>query len=506
MNLPTLITRLTTPWGVLILGIIATLWLRQIVTAPNLWLGDDTGTYLTTMNFVLGSDNTGVGGARPPLIGYLLIPFVTTFGTLTGAKVLALLVSVAGTVPFFLLTRRIVRPYVACIGSLIYTWWVFADPLAFGFLTLLVLAVVLLGCWAFLRFSDKPTLDRAVTASAIMCLVPNLNQTAIIPYLALLGLFTVFLGVKDFPKYWRGLLVLGVMGIILSLGTLPYSQTTATTFLSGEMVESSKLVVFRDPMGLVMMVVLIPLFLWTGKRIGGVNGAMVACGGVASVVLQSLTAPSNIGLMTVLGRNVFWMWTWMLVMAVWWTGQLVKKPWVKENPASEYVLGALSLGVLVALSISWSAQFQLSAQNEAMLSHDSLKALEWLDKNTAPNEVIATHPLIVSFAVNGLINRQTITTAPSNEGVVNEPCLGGWMDTCSFNPLSEPDWGLALSTAQRLEDKAIRCTLGLKHRGGACKGDIRNLGIRYVMTPTYHPDLPQAFSTASMYVYEVADD
>ena len=499
-----MVERLTTPWGVLILGIILTLWARWIFTIPHLWVGDDTGTYLTTMNFVLGTDNTGVGGSRPPLIGYMLIPFVTTFGTLTGAKVLALLASVAGAVPFFLLTRRIVPPYLASIGSLVYTWWVFADPLAFGFLTLLVLAVVLLGCWAFLRFSDKPTLDRAVTASAIISLVPNLNQTAIIPYLALLGLFTVYLGVKDFPKYWRGLLVLGVMGVILSLGSLPYSQTTASVFLTGEAVMAEKLVVFRDPMGLVMVVVLIPLFLWTGKRIGGANGAMIACGGIASVVLQSLTTPSNIGLMTVLGRNVFWMWTWMLVMAVWWTGQFVKKRWVRENPASEYVLGALAVGVLVALFISWSAQFQLSAKNEAMLSHDSLKALEWLDENTASNEVIATHPLIVSFAVNGLINRQTITTAPSNEGIVNKPCLSGWMDTCSFNPSSEPDWGLALSTAQAVEDKAIRCTLGLKHRGGACKSDIGHLGIRYVMTPTYHPDLPQAFSTASMYVYEVA--
>ena len=245
------------------------------------------------------------------------------------------------------------------------------------------------------------------------------------------------------------------------------------------------------------------MFIWAGRKVGGVNGGFIACAGIVALTLQALTVPTSMGLMTVLGRNVSWMWTWMLVVGLCGAAGLARKQWLASNPATAPVVGCLAAGVILALGISWATQFRV--QEPSYLNADYLHALEWLDEHTEEHEVIATHPFTISFAVNGLINRPTIATTPSNEGAVSQPCWNGWIASCSFSK-EEPDWGKALTHYQRDEDEAIRCAIGLKHRIQDCARDIGDYGAKYILTPTYWPAQAQAvvLRTPTLYIYEIA--
>lgn len=493
MNLPSLITRLTTPWGFLILGMLGIAWIRWELTAPNLWIGDDTGTYLTTMHFALGTDFTGVGGDRPPLIGFLMVPFVYGFGLTTGVKLLAVIASVIGALPFFLVARRVISPDISAVGALIFiSLSVYADTLAFGFLTLLVLALVLLGSWAFLRFSDKPSFDRAVTASAIIALIPNLNQTAIIPYLGLLGLFTLFLGTKNIRKYWSGLLVLGVTAVLLSLGSLPYSQKTADVFLKDSAVE----VIFRDPVSLVMAVLAIPLFVWTGKRIGGTTGAFIACGGASAMFLQALVAPSSMGLSTVFGRSINWLWMWGLMSVLWWVSLVPLSSWVGKH--KEYAHCGIAVLVLVFLTVNWVWRFDASMEQYSTLTPQQVEAIEWLEANTGVDEIVAVHPYWHGYKVGGLANRRVISTVPVSDSTAPN-CVGNFISTCSLSPDAEPDWQSMFTGYYREQDTAVRCLLS---GGTNC-----NSGAKYLFTDSeVRGEALIKVYDGKVSVYEVIDD
>ena len=110
---------------------------RMVILQPQVALGTDAGDYLATMQQLFGTDVTGKGLTRPPLVGLALWPLVQIFGPLEATKLLAVAASVLIGVPFYLLCARFTGRAVALATSLAFIFSLrYMDALNWGFLTL----------------------------------------------------------------------------------------------------------------------------------------------------------------------------------------------------------------------------------------------------------------------------------------------------------------------------------------------------------------------------------
>ena len=470
---------------ILCLGTVLTFLVRLIWTGPYLILGDDTGSYLSSLNFIQGTDLTGHGGIRPPLVGYFLYPFVEILGVFPGAKVAALVASVIGAGAFFLVAKRLTQPLWAAIGSVAFIWLpIYAETLGWGFLSILVIALALISMWAWLRYADSPGLDRALTAGAIMAVMAYLNQTAVPVVAVVFGVFLLYLVIRDPGTHLKYLLPAGSLVLVLGLGSIPYSLAhfTNETVLAthGEFAHFS--IKIKDPITAGIAIIGSALFIYTGRKIGGAAGAFIMIGGVITSVTQSITVPSSLGLITVLGRTILWTWMFVFLALVWATPRVLNNLFERLSTSQRQVFaGSAATLVLLFLSVSWTLRLESVMPFYTTLTPDSVTALEWIHNNTGPEEKIGVYPLTLAFYTNGIANRPTITTAPVDGGtgeMAYEEAIRGW-------------WAR--------DDQAVRCSLGYLDN---CATYLPDLGARYLLTRA-EADLPLAYQVGQMKIYDL---
>jgi len=136
------------------------LW-RMVALRWHPALSVDAGNYLTTMQQLFGTDVTGEGLRRPPLVGVALWPLVQLFGPLEATRLLAVAASVLIGVPFYLLCSRFTGKAIALAVSLLFVFSLrYMDAVAWGFLTLVGVGLFTLCFYLIYEVLTAPSLDR----------------------------------------------------------------------------------------------------------------------------------------------------------------------------------------------------------------------------------------------------------------------------------------------------------------------------------------------------------
>lgn len=477
--------------GIILVGTLLTFIARVITTGEYLVIGDDTGSYLTTLNFVQGTDLTGEGGLRPPLVGFYMMIFVEIFGLFPGAKIAALIASVSGAGAFYLVAKRMVPPGWAALGGIFFIWLpIYAETIAWGFLSVLVLTMVLLAAWSWLRYCEKPSLDRSLSAGAITAVLAYLNQTAT-PIIALIfGLFFLYLLIKEFKTHAKFLIPAGFLSVALAVSAIPYSLAYLT-YESSPTVDGDParfILQVKDGFTLTVGIVGALIFLYSGRKIGGAPGAFVMIAGTVTSITQCLTVPASLGMITILGRTILWLWMSVALLGLW----FIYKSWGKfyynasRGPdrfpgQAKVIMSTLAVCLFVFISYSWMMRFDSVMPYYTTLNDESLTALRWLKANTHPNEPVGVYPLPLAFHANGLANRKTITTAPED------------------GETKELSYKEAVRGHVAVHDEAVRCALGYVD---PCTQDIKDLGVRYLIT-SEETDHLLAFQSGKFRVYDL---
>lgn len=229
------------PVGVL-LGCCLVLFLVRLPLAfEHYAFTPDMASYLTTRNYVLGTDYSWPPGlhTRPPLIGLVLVPLTFLFGDLWGSKLLALGVGVGLALPIYILARHWLRP-----------WWAFAAALIAiiqpynamytigGYLPLVALFFCLLALRALL--------DRSWWALFLTFIMAGFNGT-IIPIYAVAGF--VLVGSEVLPTRGfhgsaktgcRGFVILIASGLVMLPWLYWYLQMPASPVFPGPLFSLSQ--------------------------------------------------------------------------------------------------------------------------------------------------------------------------------------------------------------------------------------------------------------------------
>lgn len=134
---------------------------RMVTLRSQVALGIDAGNYLATMQQLFGTDVTGEGLRRPPLVGVALWPLVRLFGPLAATKLLAVAASVLIGVPFYLLCSRFTGKAVALAVSLPFMFSLrYMDAVSWGFLTLVGVGLFTLCFYLIHEILTAPSFDR----------------------------------------------------------------------------------------------------------------------------------------------------------------------------------------------------------------------------------------------------------------------------------------------------------------------------------------------------------
>ena len=464
---------------IILAGTLITFAVRYITAQNFVLIGDDSVNYIATLNFIQGNDFSGTGGNRPPLIGYYLYPFTKIFGLITGTHLAAIVASVSGAGCFYLVAKRITAPVWAALGGIAYLWLpIYAETLAWGFLSILMLNVVLLAMWGWLRYAEEPSLEKAVSATALSSLVIYINQTAVPVLGCILAGFWLVLVLTN-RKHLKYLAPAAAVGVALSLSSLPYSLGHV-----GQIEQDAAEIglAVKDWLTVGIGLCGVGLFIWTGRKIGGAEGVFIAVGGSVTAMMQALTVPASATFITVLGRSILWMWMFAFLVMVWATPLLFNRVTAGLKTSHlQFFGGALAVSIFVFLSVSWSLRFFSVMPLYTTVSQDAVAAINWLNRNTTPDEIVGVYPLSLAFHVSGIGNRPVVTSyLQDGETELNKEAVRG--------PVLR-------------KQRAVSCSLGLVDN---CTEYASDLGARYLITREV-AEHPKAFSSGDVYIYDLGE-
>lgn len=189
-------------------------------------LSVDAGNYLATMQQLFGTDVTGEGLRRPPLVGIGLWPMVQIFGPLAATKLLAVAASVLIGVPFYLLCSRFTGKAISLAVSLLFVFSLrYMDAVAWGFLTLVGVGLFTFCFYLIYEILTAPSLDRGrvfALGLASWALVGTHQMSAFIYVATALafGAVALFLG-GQLRRAMLRLLPAALMAAFLSLAFVP---------------------------------------------------------------------------------------------------------------------------------------------------------------------------------------------------------------------------------------------------------------------------------------------
>jgi hypothetical protein len=247
--------------------------IRYCMTAQHADMGCDIAGYLSTMDTLFGLDVTGFGLLRPPLSALPLKVFALALGDVAGAKMLGIILSMAIAIPFYLLAKRVSRPWIAAAMSIVFVLTpAYSDMLSWGYLTMFGIFFTMLTLYFFILLLEKPSIANAVITGACASFIVGSHQLSLAFALPLFVLIAAALfvfnreGLRTNAKAVFGAVVLG---IALSMIYLPIYlrmiqlQAPATS----EPVFSLATPYSATVLGTVLALPLIGLSLkWTGQQ------------------------------------------------------------------------------------------------------------------------------------------------------------------------------------------------------------------------------------------------
>jgi len=187
-------------------------------------MGPDMANYLTTMNTLFGHDVTGVGLLRPPLIAIPLKLATLVFGDLTGAKLLGVFFSVAIGLPFYLIARRVSRPWIAVAVTVLFVLTpAYANMLTWGYMTLAALFFMLLALYFFLLTFESPTKLNIFLAGLFASFVVGFHQLSAASFVPLLVTLIAALLLARRDQARRSLAPLAAASAVAILLSMPYA-------------------------------------------------------------------------------------------------------------------------------------------------------------------------------------------------------------------------------------------------------------------------------------------
>lgn len=212
------------PTAVLSICLVVISIIRYSIVAHHLDMGPDMANYLTTMNSLFGHDVTGIGVPRPPLIALPLKLATLVFGDLTGAKLLGVLTSVAIGLPFYLIARRVSRPWIAVAVSVLFVLTpAYANMLTWGYITLAALFFMLLALHFFLLTFESPSKRNIFLAGLFASFVIGFHQLSAAYFVPLLAILIAAFLLARRDQARRSLVPLSAAAAVAVLLSIPYT-------------------------------------------------------------------------------------------------------------------------------------------------------------------------------------------------------------------------------------------------------------------------------------------
>ena len=179
------------------------------------------------MHQVFGNDITGTGLTRPPLIALPLKLLTIIWGSVTGSRILSVLVSVLIGWPFYLLSRRVVPPVFAILGSILFVLNpMYAEMLCWGYITFFGIFFSLFAFYFILKSMDDPSRRNILLAGLMASLVLGFHQTSFIIFMLCAGALFIMLCIINPRRIRRRIttrfLWISLAGILLALPLYPF--------------------------------------------------------------------------------------------------------------------------------------------------------------------------------------------------------------------------------------------------------------------------------------------
>jgi len=407
----------------LLISLVIVFAVRYSTVMHRLDMGQDIANYLSTMNAFFGHDTTGMGLLRPPLLVLPLKLFTMVFGSLTGVKVLGVLISVALGIPFYLLARRICHPWIAVAVSILFVFTpAYSSMLTWGYITMTGIFFILLTCHFLLLMLEHPSKTNVILTGISASMIAGFHQLSLAFFLPALVLFIVALVVFSWDRLrqtCRPLAMAMAIAVILSLPYLPiylrllHLQSTAGAAPSISIVSLNQAdVPFRYlpwVCGIVFAstVVIVGLaWLWRQDR----NRALMIGTMLLAALALSLFHPPPpylelsrrahfymyIPLWLIAGVVLSRLWSWHSVHSL---GRL---RWLPKATAIVLIIALLTSGIM------WSQrQLHRGLNFFGYLDNTRWGAVQWIEKNTPPEALIALYPDILGWWIEADAMRTT---------------------------------------------------------------------------------------------------
>ena len=157
----------------------------QFVTAGG-YFSADGKNYLVTMSQVFGNDVSGRGLTRPPLFALTVTVTTEIWGAVAGSRILSVLISSMIGWPFFLVMRRVVPPWIALVGALLFVLNpMYSEMLSWGYITFFGIFFSLFSFYFLLDAFSTKSRKSTILAGFMGSLVIGFHQTSSVIFIGL---------------------------------------------------------------------------------------------------------------------------------------------------------------------------------------------------------------------------------------------------------------------------------------------------------------------------------
>ena len=447
------------PAIVLIVALAIAFVLRYIVVMQHLDMGQDIANYLATMNTVFEHDPTGMGLRRPPLIASPLKLFTLAFGSLTGAKVLGVLVSVAIGVPFYLLAKRICHPWIAVAVSVMFVFsGAYSDVLSWGYLTLIGIFFILLTFHFLLLVLEKPSKRNVILTALCASLVVGFHQVSLVFFIILMVAFLIALLIFNRKKLFDNYKPVAATFAIGGILSIPYVPTYIH-LLGIQSIGGGGLSISTPHPGsfqwlLASLAIIGLIFLWRQDRNRALLLAVMLLVPLALIIF--VFPPPFTALHW---RAIFLIYIpcWLLV------GVALSWLWSRQKLHLPGMLGQIPkvtcIALIVALLpweiISSQEHLQVGLDFHGYLDDTRWQAVQWIGHNTEPEATIAVYPFILGWWIRGEAMRNTFAFSYKDNMAY------------TFEPERSLVADLILSRNQGLENGNLRLAMAYPYENAA---------------------------------------
>jgi hypothetical protein len=405
--------------------------LRWVTVRQHIDMGQDIANYLGTMNTVFGEGVRGIGLDRPPLIALPLKLFTLAFGDLNGVKVLGVLVSVGIGVPFYLLAKRLCRPWIAVAVTILFVATpAYADMLSWGYITMFAIFFILFTLHFFLLLLEKPSKANIFLTGLFASFVVGSHQLSLVFFLSLFVIFIVALLLfnrKALLENYKPVGMAIAVGFILSLPYLPiylhllHIQAVGGSDLSTSAAHWSAI---KEGLGglasstvviLLAAIALIIALVWLWRRDRN-YGLLLAVMLLLSAALLSSSLPPPLVELNRRAQYYIYIPTWLLV------GFLLSRLWSWQEPRLRRLsrqLPKLIVIVFLASLLPWEVYFCQNSLSKALDYHGYLddtrwQVVRWIGENINSNTTTVVYPMQLGWWIEAEAKRKALYLVDRN--------------------------------------------------------------------------------------------